>query len=222
MKIRLMKIRLVVICVALALCGAGCNSDKPAESAANPPTAQTAAPTNTNLPTVQAKSPPATPPGSADTTQSTAATGTAGDTAHNAPTADKAGASTPQPGKATDSGAQKGGKIVKTASGLEIEDIKVGTGPLPKPGQTVTVDYIGSLSDGTQFDSSFDHGQPFQFVLGEGKVIRGWDEGVATMHVGGKRILTVPPDLGYGAQGAGDKIPPNATLTFIIDLHSAQ
>jgi FKBP-type peptidyl-prolyl cis-trans isomerase FkpA len=111
-------------------------------------------------------------------------------------------------------------KIVKTKSGLQYEDLVVGTGAMPQPNQRVTVHYTGWLKDGKKFDSSKDHGQPFSFTLGQGMVIPGWDEGVATMKVGGKRKLIIPPNLGYGAQGAGGVIPPNATLTFEVELLS--
>ena len=105
-----------------------------------------------------------------------------------------------------------------TTSGLKYYDLTPGTGDSPKTGQTVVVHYTGWLSDGTQFDSSLDRGEPFSFVLGEGSVIPGWEEGVATMQVGGKRQLVVPPDLGYGEQGAGNLIPPGATLVFEVEL----
>ena len=103
-------------------------------------------------------------------------------------------------------------------SGLQIETLAKGTGPTPKNGDTVKVHYTGWLLNGKKFDSSVDRGQPFEFVLGRGQVIRGWDEGVATMHVGDKVRLTIPPDLGYGARGAGGVIPPNATLVFEVEL----
>ena len=115
---------------------------------------------------------------------------------------------------------------VTTPSGLRIIDVKPGTGPVPQAGQTVTVNYTGWLfvdgKKGKKFDSSLDHGQPFSFTLGQGQVIKGWDEGLATMHVGGKRTLIIPPDLGYGASGAGDAIPPGATLMFEVDLIGAK
>jgi FKBP-type peptidyl-prolyl cis-trans isomerase len=101
---------------------------------------------------------------------------------------------------------------------LKIEDEVVGTGPEIKAGQTAVVHYTGWLTDGTKFDSSKDRGQPFPFKLGAGQVIKGWDQGVQGMHVGGKRKLTIPPQLGYGSQGAGGVIPPNATLVFEVEL----
>src|SRR5918996_3425382 len=103
-------------------------------------------------------------------------------------------------------------------SELKIEDLQVGTGDEAKAGKTVSVHYTGWLENGTKFDSSHDRRQPFSFPLGAGHVIRGWDEGVAGMKVGGKRKLTIPPDLGYGARGAGGVIPPNATLVFDVEL----
>ena len=117
--------------------------------------------------------------------------------------------------------AQAAGEVT-TPSGLRIIDVKPGTGPVPQAGHTVTVNYTGWLfvdgKKGSKFDSSLDRGQPFSFTLGQGQVIKGWDEGLATMHVGGKRTLIIPPDLGYGASGAGGVIPPNATLIFEVDL----
>lgn len=105
-----------------------------------------------------------------------------------------------------------------TASGLEYEDLVEGTGVSPKPGQTAVVHYTGTLTNGKKFDSSKDRGQSFSFIIGKGQVIAGWDEGVATMKVGGSRKLTIPPNLGYGPRGAGGVIPPNATLVFEIEL----
>ena len=109
-------------------------------------------------------------------------------------------------------------KTVALPSGLKFVDEKSGKGPAAKSGDEVRVHYVGTLVDGTKFDSSRDRNQPFDFPLGGGQVIRGWDEGVAGMRVGGLRKLIVPPSLGYGEQGAGDKIPPNATLIFTIEL----
>jgi len=103
-------------------------------------------------------------------------------------------------------------------SGLKYEDLVEGEGTVAEVGQRVSVHYTGWLTDGTQFDSSVARNDPFQFSLGKGMVIRGWDEGVAGMKVGGKRKLTIPPQLGYGAQGAGGVIPPNATLVFEVEL----
>ncbi len=110
------------------------------------------------------------------------------------------------------------------ASGLQYMDEVVGTGPEPASGQTVNVHYTGWLYNdgvkGRKFDSSRDRGSPFSFKLGAGMVIAGWDQGVATMHVGGKRTLIIPPDLGYGSRGAGGVIPPGATLMFDVELLS--
>lgn len=101
---------------------------------------------------------------------------------------------------------------------VKIEDLIVGTGQEAKSGDTITVAYIGSLSDGTTFDSSYDRGQGFSTQIGTGQVIEGWDQGIPGMKVGGKRRLTVPPELGYGQTGAGDKVPPNSTLIFEVEL----
>ena len=104
------------------------------------------------------------------------------------------------------------------ATALKMEDLKVGTGAEAVAGKTVSVHYTGWLTDGKKFDSSLDRGQPFEFQLGAGQVIQGWDKGVAGMKVGGKRKLTIPSDMGYGARGAGGVIPPNATLVFEVEL----
>ena len=112
--------------------------------------------------------------------------------------------------------------VTTTPSGLKIIDIKVGAGPSPKPGQICVMNYTGWLYDngtkGAKFDSSLDRSQPFSFPIGQHQVIAGWDEGVATMKVGGKRTLIIPPELGYGARGAGGVILPNATLIFDVEL----
>ncbi|MEJ2767460.1 FKBP-type peptidyl-prolyl cis-trans isomerase [Mycetohabitans sp. B46] len=107
---------------------------------------------------------------------------------------------------------------VTTASGLQYDDLTTGSGAQAQAGQTVSVHYTGWLTDGQKFDSSKDRNQPFSFALGAGMVIRGWDEGVQGMRVGGVRRLTIPPQLGYGARGAGGVIPPNATLVFEVEL----
>src|SRR5450432_3204132 len=118
--------------------------------------------------------------------------------------------------------AQTTGKTMTTASGLQITDSVAGTGVSPKTGQTCVMHYTGWLymngAKGKKFDSSVDRGQPFEFPIGTHRVIAGWDEGVATMKVGGKRTLIIPPALGYGANGAGGVIPPNATLIFDVEL----
>jgi peptidylprolyl isomerase len=118
--------------------------------------------------------------------------------------------------------AQTLGIPMTTSSGLTIIDTTLGTGASPKPGQICVMHYTGWLYEdgkkGTKFDSSVDRGQPFEFPIGQQRVIAGWDEGVATMKVGGKRTLIIPPALGYGARGAGGVIPPNATLLFNVEL----
>ncbi len=118
--------------------------------------------------------------------------------------------------------AQTAEKTMTTASGLQITDTKVGDGPLPQPGQICIMHYTGWLYEngqkGKKFDSSVDRNEPLEFPIGKRRVIAGWDEGVATMKVGGKRTLIIPPELGYGARGAGGVIPPNATLIFDVEL----
>jgi peptidylprolyl isomerase len=133
-----------------------------------------------------------------------------------------AGATLLADGASAPAAAQTPGRTMTTASGLKIEDAKVGTGASPKTGQTCVMHYTGWLyqngAKGQKFDSSVDRGQPFEFQIGRGMVIKGWDEGVASMKVGGKRTLIIPPELGYGARGAGGVIPPNATLMFEVEL----
>ena len=115
----------------------------------------------------------------------------------------------------------KGGTAAKStaAGGLVIEEVQAGSGPAAQKGKTVAVHYTGTLTDGKKFDSSHDRGQPIEFPLGAGVVIKGWDQGIEGMKVGGKRKLTIPPDLAYGARGTpGGPIPPNATLVFDVEL----
>jgi peptidylprolyl isomerase len=155
------------------------------------------------------------------TTTSATVTATPTETATATPTptvtATATVTATPTPtGKATPADGNK--KVVTTASGLKYTDVKVGTGATPKTGQTVIVHYVGTLENGTKFDSSRDRGQPFSFIIGKGEVIKGWDEGLSTMKVGGRRDLIIPAKLGYGERGAGGAIPPNATLLFDVEL----
>ncbi|MBM3299239.1 MAG: FKBP-type peptidyl-prolyl cis-trans isomerase [Deltaproteobacteria bacterium] len=110
------------------------------------------------------------------------------------------------------------GNVITTPSGLNVEILQEGNGPLPQRGQSVIVHYTGTLPDGKKFDSSLDRGTPFSFKLGEGQVIRGWDEGLALMKVGSRARLTIPSNLGYGPRGAGNVIPANATLIFDVEL----
>ena len=123
---------------------------------------------------------------------------------------------------ASSAAAQEVPNAVTTASGLQIIDTKLGTGASPRPGQICVMHYTGWLyqngTKGRKFDSSLDRGQPFEFPIGRQRVIAGWDEGVASMKVGGKRTLIIPPELGYGPRGAGGVIPPNATLIFEVEL----
>lgn len=121
-----------------------------------------------------------------------------------------------------ESSASSEGKEITTSSGLQYIDQVVGTDETAKAGQTVSVHYTGWLTNGKKFDSSVDRGQPFSFRLGVGQVIKGWDEGVQGMKIGGKRKLTIPSNLGYGARGAGGLIPPHATLVFDVELLGVQ
>lgn len=113
-------------------------------------------------------------------------------------------------------------QAVKTASGLKYVIVEKGKGELPKVGNNVTVHYHGLLTNGNKFDSSFDRKQPFQFALGRGQVIKGWDEGIALLPVGSKAVLIIPPDLGYGSRAMGDAIPANSTLVFHVELIDAK
>lgn len=127
-----------------------------------------------------------------------------------------------QPQSSTEGIPQVPGDTITTASGLKYVEMTVGTGAAPQTGQVVQAHYTGWLTDGKKFDSSRDRGQTFAFPLGQGRVIKGWDEGIASMKVGGRRLLIIPPTLGYGERGAGGVIPPNATLVFDVELVGIQ
>lgn len=132
-------------------------------------------------------------------------------------TPEKAPSKSPAPGSSTKKPAAATPQTITTASGLKYVDLVVGKGPIPKRGDTVVVNYTGRFTNGKVFDTSVGK-KPFEFALGQGQVIKGWDEGVSTMRVGGKRKLTVPPDLAYGSGGYPGVIPPNSTLVFQVEL----
>ena len=188
---RLAALALVALLLVGIVATVGCS--KPPEQSAVPPPDLAA----------KAPEPPVEPP-----------TAEPADTAKEEPTVS-------EPADAPESkDADEEGKWVTTDSGLKYRDIRVGTGPKPQKGQTVSVHYVGKLKDGTKFDASRDHGtEPAEFPIGVGGVIKGWDEGVMSMKVGGKRTLVIPGDLAYGANPRpGSGIPPNAELTFEIEL----
>ena len=150
-------------------------------------------------------------------TTSSSATATSSADGGKAPAAAEAPAATPSQA----SGAQPAGRT--TASGLQIQDLKEGTGAMAEKGRHVVVHYTGWLTNGTKFSSSLDSGRPYPFTLGAGEVIAGWDEGIVGMRIGGKRRLTIPPQLAYGSQGTpGGPIPANATLVFEVELIDAK
>ena len=143
-------------------------------------------------------------------------------TTENTPTTTgTAATSAPSSSAPATSGATEGQERT-LAGGLKVTDIKVGSGPMAESGSTVAVHYTGWLTDGTKFDSSLDRGQPISFAIGSGQVIRGWDEGLKGMRVGGKRKLTIPSALAYGAEGRPPVIPPDATLVFEVELMDAR
>lgn len=169
--------------------------------------------------------------GQTTTTASSSTTTTMTSTSPQAPASEAAGTAAPStaspeaaatasaaPASGSPSAKSAGGKTVTLPDGLKYTDIVEGTGPSPKPGDSVTVQYTGTLTNGTKFDSSYDHGTPFTFTIGVGQVIKGWDEGVMTMKKGGKRHLEIPPNLAYGNRAVGGVIPANSTLLFDVEL----
>ena len=190
--------RFVVLAVfgALFAISVGCGQQEPVPTATLQPTATlepTQVPTPTSIPTLEATSD---------------AKGAAGEQSSGAP----------ESGSATIPNEVSMEEYTTTPSGLQYKDLKVGDGEAARAGVTAVVHYTGWLLDGSKFDSSVDRGTPFEFPLGAGRVIRGWDEGVASMNVGGKRELIIPADLAYGDRGAGGVIPPGATLKFEVEL----
>lgn len=177
--------------------------------------ASTRWPTSTPLPTsVATGASEAEPAGIPDTNSGEAATAVPADASGDSGAAGPGGAMAEEGSTMVESDAE----VVVTESGLQIKDLVVGTGEHPEQGAIVVVHYTGWLVDGTKFDSSVDRGTPFEFTLGQGRVIKGWDEGVATMRVGGKRELTIPPELAYGDEPRGNVIKAGDTLVFEIEL----
>ena len=191
------KYKSLCVCFGLVLVNLGCNSSTETAPPAVPPTSTPIPVSNTPAAIIPAEKQPAPA------------------VAPDAPVK----AQNPPTGKPT--APAKPGPTVKLTDGLEYTDENVGNGPMPQSGQQVLVHYIGTLKDGTKFDSSLDRNEPFAFTVGGGTVIKGWDEGIRTMKLGGTRKLVVPPSLGYGAQAQG-KIPPNSTLYFEIALIAIQ
>lgn len=150
-------------------------------------------------------------------TTSTSSSTTASGSAASSPATSSPPAESPPAAKEAPATAAQG-QEVSLPGGLKYVDLKVGDGDIAEAGMKATVHYTGWLTDGTKFDSSVDRGTPFSFTIGEGRVIRGWDEGVKGMRIGGKRHLTIPPEMGYGAGGSPPAIPPNATLVFDVEL----
>jgi FKBP-type peptidyl-prolyl cis-trans isomerase len=215
----------ITLLVAASLAGGGCASSHTSSSSgpaggANSSTSATSATSGTS----STSSTPATSgSGEAATSARSSTPVAAGTPSGSAPaTAPSTPAAAVAPEGAASDQAPNPARLHRLASGLVYEDIVVGDGKMADPGLTAIVHYTGWLKNGTKFDSSLDRDQPFRFEIGAGQVIRGWDEGVKGMRVGGKRRLTIPPDLGYGAAGAGGVIPPNATLVFDVQLLGVQ
>ncbi|HET6385178.1 MAG TPA: FKBP-type peptidyl-prolyl cis-trans isomerase [Armatimonadota bacterium] len=217
-----LRLSAAAICAALGLLVAGCGNNNANQPAPGTTAGSTTIVNNTPAPAAKTTAPATTGTSTTTTTHVKTTIKTTAQSPNSTASATAASTTTKPAVEPKLPGWPCNAPTQTMAGGLKYRDCKVGTGATPKDGDSVTVNYSGYLLDGTKFDSSLNPGrQPFTFTLGMGQVIKGWDEGVATMKVGGKRKLIVPPTLGYGDQGTpGGPIPPNATLVFDVELLS--